>query len=142
MSEISENTMTDCTHALSQTRSAFFIAESGRDTRAAVVSTYKNGRGLMMMMSPPRPTVRQIICQRGAVQSANKQALSAFNALCMDNSTERWGGQDITHCVLHDVLCVLFMTALHAGSGLNRWLSASGQPVQRCSLYYRYMELS
>lgn len=95
------------------------------------------------MMSPPRPTIRQIICQRGAMQSANKQALSAFNALCMDNSTERWGGGgDITHCVLRDVLCVLFMTALHAVSGLNRWLSASGQPVQLCSLYYRCMELS
>lgn len=94
-----------------------------------------------MMMSPPRLIVRQIICQRGAVQSANKPALSAFNALCMDNSTERWGagGQDITHCVLRDVLCVLFMTALHAVSGLNRWLSASGQPVQLCSPCYRCM---
>lgn len=99
------------------------------------------------MMSAPRPTVRQIICQRGAVQSANKQALSAFNALCMDNSAERWGwgvsGQDITHCVLRDVLCVLFMTALHAASGPKRRLSgASGQPLQLCSLYHRYMEVS
>lgn len=94
-----------------------------------------------MVMSPPRPTVRQIICQRGAVQ-INKLFLLLMHYVWITAQRDGGGvGQDITHRVFRDVLCVLFMTALHAVSGLNRWLSASGQPVQLCSLYHRCMEL-